>query len=65
MDPLKNRAIKEFNDLKKDTSVQVKILIMIFHWKRRIKGPIDTCYTGGIFDIDIGIQDDYPLSLQK
>ena len=66
MDPLRNRAVKEFNDLKKDTSVQVKIVNNdIRHWKGRIKGPIDTCYAGGVFDVDIVIPDDYPFKPPK
>ena len=66
MDPLRNRAVKEFNDLKKDTSVQVKIVNNdIRHWKGRIKGPMDTCYAGGVFDVDIVIPDDYPFKPPK
>ena len=69
MDPLHNRATKEFQDLqknKKDDSVQVKLVDgNIRHWKGRIKGPIDTCYAGGIFDVDIIIPDDYPFKPPK
>ena len=68
MDPLRNRAMKEFQDLQKskDGSVQVKLVDNNFrHWKGRIKGPIDTCYAGGIFDVDIVIPDDYPFKPPK
>ena len=69
MDPLKNRAMKEYNDLiknKKDHSVEVHLVNGDFrHWKGRIKGPIDTCYAGGIFDVDIIIPDDYPFKPPK
>ena len=69
MDPLHNRAMKEFQDLqknKKDNSVQVKLVDNnIRHWKGRIKGPIDTCYAGGTFDVDIVIPDDYPFKPPK
>ena len=66
MDPLRNRALKEFNDLKKDTSVQVKMVNNdIRHWKGKIKGPIDTCYAGGTFIVDIIIPDDYPFKPPK
>ncbi len=69
MDALYNRANKEFQDLqknKKDKSVQVKLVDNnIRHWKGRIKGPIDTCYEGGVFDVDIIIPDDYPFKPPK
>ena len=69
MDALHNRAMKEFQDLqknKKDHSVEVKLVDNnIRHWKGRIKGPIDTCYAGGVFDVDIIIPDDYPFKPPK
>ena len=68
MDPLRNRAMKEFQDLQKnkDGSVQVKLVDNNYrHWKGRIKGPIDTCYAGGVFDVDIIIPDDYPFKPPK
>ena len=69
MDALHNRANKEYQDLqknKKDGSVQVRLVDGdIRHWKGRIKGPIDTCYQGGIFDVDIVIPDDYPFKPPK
>ena len=69
MDPLRNRAMKEFQDLqknKKDGGVEVKLVNNDYrHWKGRIKGPIDTCYAGGIFDVDIIIPDDYPFKPPK
>ena len=68
MDPLHNRIKKEYNDLQKEknTNVQVKLVNNDFrHWKGRIKGPIDTCYQGGVFDVDIIIPDDYPFKPPK
>ena len=66
MDPLKSRITKEFNDLKKDKTIQVKLVNNdIKHWKGRIKGPIDTCYAGGIFDVDIIIPSEYPFKPPK
>ena len=64
MDPIHNRIKKEYQDLQKEknSNVQVKLVNNdIRHWKGRIKGPIDTCYQGGIFDVDIIIPDDYPF----
>ena len=58
------RPMQEFKALQKDknSGVEVKLVNNDYrHWKGRIKGPIDTCYEGGIFDIDIIIPDDYPF----
>ena len=69
MDALRNRAMKEFQDLQKnknDHAVQVKLVDNDYrHWKGRIKGPIDTVYQGGVFDVDIIIPDDYPFKPPK
>ena len=68
MDPIHNRIKKEYQDLQKEknSNVQVKLVNNdIRHWKGRIKGPIDTCYQGGIFDVDIMIPDDYPFKPPK
>ena len=68
MDALHNRIKKEYQDLQKEknSNVQVKLVGNDYrHWKGRIKGPIDTCYQGGIFDVDIVIPDDYPFKPPK
>ena len=68
MDPIHNRIRKEYQDLQKEknSNVQVKLVNNdIRHWKGRIKGPIDTCYQGGIFDVDIVIPNDYPFKPPK
>ncbi len=68
MDPIHNRIKKEYQDLQKEknSNVQVKLVNNDFrHWKGRIKGPIDTCYQGGIFDVDIIIPNDYPFKPPK
>ena len=68
MDPLNNRIKKEYQDIikEKNSNVQVKLVSNDYrHWKGRIKGPIDTCYQGGIFDVDIIIPDDYPFKPPK
>ena len=68
MDNLHNRIKKEYHDLhkEKNSNVEVKLVNNDFrHWKGRIKGPIDTCYQGGIFDVDIIIPDDYPFKPPK
>jgi len=68
MDPIHNRIKKEYQDLQKEknSNVQVKLVNNdIRHWKGRIKGPIDTCYQGGIFDVDIVIPNEYPFKPPK
>merc|ERR1712176_137318 len=35
------------------------------HWKGTIFGPIDTCYAGGTFIIDIQIPNEYPFKPPK
>ena len=68
MDSLHNRIKKEYQDLQKEknSNVLVKLVNNDYrHWKGRIKGPIDTCYQGGIFDVDIIIPDDYPFKPPK
>ncbi len=37
----------------------------LFHWKAVIKGPPDTVYDGGKFQIDIVIPDEYPYQPPK
>ena len=37
----------------------------IRHWKGTIFGPSDTCYSGGIFKVDIIIPPDYPFKPPK
>ena len=68
MDPIHNRIKKEYQDLQKEKNSNVKVKLVdndIRHWKGRIKGPIDTCYQGGIFDVDIIIPNDYPFKPPK
>ena len=68
-DPIRNRILKEYKDLENDAkhnAVAVKMVDNdIHHWKGQIKGPIDTCYQGGVFDIDIIIPPDYPFKPPK
>ena len=68
MDALHNRIKKEYLDLQKEKNSNVKVKLVdndIRHWKGRIKGPIDTCYQGGIFDVDIVIPNEYPFKPPK
>ena len=68
MDNLHNRIKKEYQTLQKEKNTNVEVKLVnndIRHWKGRIKGPIDTCYQGGIFDVDIIIPDDYPFKPPK
>ena len=68
MDLIHNRIKKEYQDLQKEKNSNVKVKLVdndIRHWKGRIKGPIDTCYQGGIFDVDIVIPNEYPFKPPK
>ena len=64
-----SRLIKEFQDCQKnnkDNNIQVRLVNNKYnHWKGRIKGPVNSCYEGGIFEINIIIPDDYPFSPPK
>ncbi|QDZ19291.1 ubiquitin-conjugating enzyme [Chloropicon primus] len=33
----------------------------IFHWSAVLKGPSETCYENGTFELDIRVPQDYPL----
>ena len=76
MDALKNRIMKEYQDLlksKEENQIEVWLIENnIKHWKGKIKGPVkinyiqfDTPYEGGEFIIDIIIPDDYPFKPPK
>ena len=68
MDNLHNRIKKEYQALQKEKNTNVEVKLVnndIRHWKGRIKGPIDTCYQGGIFDVDIVIPNEYPFKPPK
>ena len=57
------RIQKEFKDLCSNKSTDVVVSQVnndLFHWKGIIKGPPDTVYEGGKFQIDIVIPDEYP-----
>lgn len=52
---------KEFDNIQKDEK-EIKVKLVnndLKHWKARIKGPMNTCYEGGVFDIDIIIPEEY------
>ena len=60
------RITNEFLALKKDKDIEVRLVNKNYHhWKCRLKGPINTCYEGGVFDIDIIIPDEYPVKPPK
>ena len=64
-----SRLIKEFQDCQKnnkDNNIQVRLVNNKYnHWKGSIKGPVNSCYEGGIFEVNIIIPDDYPFSPPK
>ena len=71
MDP-KTRIQKELKELlelsKKSSQETVKADIVddnLYHWSGTIFGPVDSCYEGGIFRVDIQIPEDYPFKPPK
>ena len=69
MNSIRNRIMKEYQDLQKNQKENTVTVWMIdndiHHWKGKIHGPIDTCYSGGVFIIDIVIPNDYPFKPPK
>ena len=62
------RVKKEFDELLKNKSSEFIVSQIngdLFHWKAVIKGPPDTVYEGGKFQIDITIPDEYPYQPPK
>ena len=56
MDPIHNRIMKEYEDMKKNEKENTVTVWMVEN---------DTCYEGGIFIIDIVIPNDYPFKPPK
>lgn len=69
VDSIKNRIVKEYEDLKKCESENLIYVNLvddsIRHWKGKINGPIKTSYEGGVFVVDIVITDEYPFKPPK
>ena len=64
------RAKKELEGCNKDTETSgIKAELVTendyLHLKGTIKGPIQTPYEGGVFDIDITLPSDYPFEPPK
>ena len=53
------KELKEFEDIKnakKEEQVKARVVNdNIRHWRGTVFGPSDTCYTGGVFEVDIEI----------
>jgi ubiquitin-conjugating enzyme (huntingtin interacting protein 2) len=76
MDSLKNRIMKEYEDLqksKKENQIEVWLIDdNLKHWKGKIQGSVnklitqsDTPYEGGEYTVDIVIPEDYPFKPPK
>ncbi len=62
------RVKKEFDELVKNKSTEFAVNQVnadLFHWKAIIKGPPDTVYEHGKFQIDVVIPDEYPYQPPK
>ena len=61
---LLTRLLQELRDCSKDSN-NLKVLLVdeadLMHWKGEIKGPVGTCYEGGLFAIDIILPGEYPF----
>ena len=63
-----DRLRKELADVMKDTDSGVTaepVLDNMQHLKATIKGPMDSPYEGGVFQVDIVIPDSYPFEPPK
>ncbi|KAG8927585.1 hypothetical protein FRC03_010492 [Tulasnella sp. 419] len=68
MDARRRRVTKEIADCKKDKSSNILIDLVDdspFHLIGTFKGPEDTPYSGGTFQVDIIIPDSYPFQPVK
>ena len=62
------RVLKEMGDIAKDTSAAIDLVrdpSNAMHLTGTIKGPDDTPYSGGLFQVDITIPADYPMAPPK
>uniref|UniRef100_A0A6C0ACT3 E2 ubiquitin-conjugating enzyme n=1 Tax=viral metagenome TaxID=1070528 RepID=A0A6C0ACT3_9ZZZZ len=64
-----DRKVKELNSLMKNRDKYIKEGIMVLNpgdnlnkWRGFIKGPDDSPYEGGIFELQIKFSQDYPFS---
>lgn len=61
----RNRIKKEIDALHKNNDEQISLIVNpenMFFWYGVIKGPPDSIYEGFKFELDIKINDDYPLT---
>eukprot|EP00598_Pedospumella_elongata_P002229 CAMPEP_0184969890 /NCGR_PEP_ID=MMETSP1098-20130426/2510_1 /TAXON_ID=89044 /ORGANISM="Spumella elongata, Strain CCAP 955/1" /LENGTH=194 /DNA_ID=CAMNT_0027491723 /DNA_START=98 /DNA_END=682 /DNA_ORIENTATION=+ len=62
------RIKKEIEDLRNDKASGMSVVVDPYnpkHLTGTLKGPDDTPYAGGVFEVDIIIPDDYPFSPPK
>mmetsp|Transcript_58038 Transcript_58038/g.184432 ORF Transcript_58038/g.184432 Transcript_58038/m.184432 type:complete len:110 (-) Transcript_58038:407-736(-) len=60
------RLFKELKEVQRDSHKETEIVLYpdesnIFKWTAFIKGPADTPYEGGTFQLDIIVPEAYPL----
>jgi ubiquitin-conjugating enzyme (huntingtin interacting protein 2) len=65
----RTRLTKELKDVEADEKASgVSCALVnndIYHWRGTLKGPADTVYAGGVFNVDIKIPQNYPFEPPK
>jgi len=60
------RLAKELKDLKEHVKEILSLSVVdeskdVRHWQAEIRGPVDTPYENGVFELDLRISSDYPF----
>lgn len=62
----RQRLLKEYKETAKHKSVETGITLIpnetnLFSWRAMLKGPKDTAYEDGVFELVINVPEQYPL----
>ena len=60
-----NRLLKELRQARSSTDTDIKLDVVddssVFLWKAQLRGPPDTPFEGGTFEVKLRVPSDYPL----